>query len=133
MFKIQKKCVRVLCNAWWDDSCVPLFKRLNILPLPCLYIREICLFVVSHPSYFRKRYEALHRQTREKIMNLLYKPPARKCIYKRNVFNMCIVLYNKLPIDLKTLEGNDFKRSLTKWLLDNCFYSVKMYLDHDRN
>lgn len=128
---IQKKCIRVICNAWSDDSCVPLFKKLHILPLPCLYIKEICIFVDTHRHLFKKRAEVLDRQTRQTIMNLLFKPRVRKMIYGKNVFNMCIVIYNKLPKDIKLLKGNSFKSKLTAWLLDKCFYSVKKYLDYD--
>lgn len=130
VFKIQKKCVRVITSSWWDESCVPLFKKLKILPLPCLYLREICNFVRSHHSYFKTRGEVLERQTRVKIMKLLYHPRSHKMIYKKNIFNMCIVIYNHLPEELKLLEGNAFKRSLTNWLLECCFYSVKAYLEH---
>lgn len=130
IFKIQKKCIRVLCNARISDSCVPLFRKLNILPLPCLYIRDVCVFVNSHPEYFKKRKEVIQRRTRAHIMSLLCKPPCRKDMYKRNVFNMSIVIFNHLPQNLRTLSGNMFKSKLTKWLMEKGFYSVKDYLSH---
>jgi hypothetical protein len=51
VFKIQKKCVRVICNAWFDDSCVPLFKKLHI----SLYLRVVCVFVKKHKYYISIR------------------------------------------------------------------------------
>jgi hypothetical protein len=129
VFKIQKKCVRAVCNARIDDSCIPLFKKLNILPLPCLYIRDVCVFVCNNQSHFKTRGEIRDRQTRQKVMNQLYKPPARKAIYSKNVFNMCIELFNNLPDEIKLLRGNSFKHRLSTWLLDKCFYSVKSYLN----
>ncbi|KAI5640836.1 reverse transcriptase (RNA-dependent DNA polymerase) domain-containing protein [Phthorimaea operculella] len=84
-FILQKKCIRVLCNAWFDDSCKPLFKKLEILPLPCMYIRDVCVFVNAHPSYWRKRSEVFQQQRRQKYMNLLYQPTCRKVKKVTNV------------------------------------------------
>ncbi|KAI5637383.1 reverse transcriptase (RNA-dependent DNA polymerase) domain-containing protein [Phthorimaea operculella] len=41
LFIAQKKCVRAICGKKPRESCVPLFKELGILPLPCLYILEV--------------------------------------------------------------------------------------------
>ncbi|CAK1580698.1 unnamed protein product, partial [Parnassius mnemosyne] len=51
-FRVQKKCVRAICGAWSLDSCKPLFHKFHILPLVCMYIRELCVFVKQHPQYF---------------------------------------------------------------------------------
>jgi hypothetical protein len=130
VFKIQKKCIRAISNVKMDASCVPLFRKLNILPLPCLYIRDVCVFVNCHQGLFIKRSVVIQRQTRPHIMSLLYKPPCRKDMYKRNIVNMSIVLYNKLPNELRALSGQIFKRKMTKWLFEKCFYSVKDYLNY---
>lgn len=129
-FKVQKKCMRAVCNAKFDDSCRPLFKLLNVLPLPSMYIRDVGLFVHTNPQYFKTRGEVSHRYTRARFASQLYKPLCRKYLYERNVFNMCIVIYNSLPADIKLLRGNVFKSKLTKWLLEKCFYSVNDYLNH---
>jgi exonuclease III len=129
-FKIQKKCVRVICSSRLDDSCIPLFRKMRILPLPCLYIRDACIFVNTRLSDFRTRGDMMHRQTRKRIMDLLYKPLVTKAIYGKNVANMCIKLYNNLPDDIKVLRGNCFNNKLTNWLLDKCFYNVKNYLEY---
>ena len=128
-FKIKKKCIRAICNAWSGDTCKPLFIKHNILPLPCMYIRDICVFVKYHSEYWKKRSEVLLRKTRAKYMNLQYKPPARKDIYKKNSFNMCILLYNCLPERLRLLDDKSFKRRLSEWLLHHCFYSVREFIN----
>lgn len=126
-FKVQKKSIRAVCNAKFDDSCKPLFRKMNILPLPCLYIRDICLFVKDHPEYWKTQGEVSHRPTRSHYTNLLHQPPAFKKIYEKNVFHMCPSIYNHLPDDIKCLTGNIFKSKLTAWLLQNCFYSIKEF------
>lgn len=128
-FKVQKRCIRVLNKAWFLDSCKPLFKKCNILPLPCMYIKDVCIFVRTHANYFRKRSEVILRQKRAKFQNLLFQPICHREIYKKNVFNMCIIIYNKLPDNIKLLQGNKFKSDLHQWLLDNCFYNIKDYLN----
>ncbi|KAL0868710.1 hypothetical protein ABMA27_008153 [Loxostege sticticalis] len=126
---VQKRCIRALSNIWYLDSCKPYFKKYNILPLPCLYIREACMFVKSFPYYFKTRQNTTSRRLRNKYADLIYQPPCHKDIYKKNVYNMCILIYNTLPKHLKDKEGGSFKNNLTKWLIENCFYSIKEYLE----
>jgi hypothetical protein len=133
VFKIQKKCIRALSGAWFLDSCQPYFKRLGVLPLPCMYIMDMCMFVKLHPSYFKKLIEVSNRPNRAQYTNMLYQPPCNAYIYKQNVYNMCILLYNSLPNRFKSLDGNFFKKALADWLNKKCFYSVKEYLSHKEN
>lgn len=47
VFKMQKRAIRIISGRKALDSCRPLFKELNILPLPGLYIYiyiSVCLF-----------------------------------------------------------------------------------------
>lgn len=127
-FKLQKRCLRSLDNAWFLQSCKPLFKKFNILPLPCLYIREACQLVKDNPNHFFTRDEISARHTRDQYQNLLYQPPCRTAVYKKNCYNMCILLYNKLPNDFKIENKTLFKRKLTNWLHEKCFYSIKEFL-----
>jgi hypothetical protein len=40
VFKIQKKVVRLICSVNRRWSCRELFKSVNILPVPCVYVME---------------------------------------------------------------------------------------------
>jgi hypothetical protein len=51
-FIAQKKCVRTLCGVNKREPCRPLFKKLNLLSLPCLYIFETANFVKKHIVLF---------------------------------------------------------------------------------
>jgi hypothetical protein len=44
VFKLQKKVVRLLCNVK-RTSCTELFRTLNILPVPCVYIMESIYYI----------------------------------------------------------------------------------------
>lgn len=127
-FKVQKKCVRAICGAWSTDSCKPLFKRFNILPLACMYIKDICVFVRQNPQYFKKKSEVITRHTRHR--NQLYIPPCRLGLVKRNVYYHAITIFNKLPDDFKDLPINIFKWKLRSWLIDKCFYDIKQFMEY---
>lgn len=125
-FLVQKKCIRAICGAWSMDSCRPLFKKLHILPLVCMYIRELCVFVRQHPKYFDVSSQVVNRCTRNK--HKLHQPKCRLELYKRNVHINAIKVYNKLPNFFKELPLTLFKIKLTKWLADKCFYDLKEFM-----
>lgn len=127
-FRAQKKCIRSLCAADYLDSCKPLFQRHSILPLPCLYIFELCLFVHRHNSLFEFRNDVVTRQN-NRMKFKLYIPHQRIRLYSKNVYCMAINLYNKLPEILKNLCVYQFKSKLFKLLLTKCYYSVTEFLD----
>jgi hypothetical protein len=53
----------------------------------------------------------------------------RTTLFKNNVANMGIKLYNKLPNKVKKLEKlHKFKRKLKYYLLQHMFYSVDEYM-----
>lgn len=125
-FKTQKKCIRAICNITQMQSCKPLFKSLNILTLPCMYIKAACLFVLEHPNYFKTNAQQL--DTKNRHASKLYVPQCRLAMAKRNAFHMCITIFNKLPNTIKALPINKFKSQIQKWLIMKCFYSVEEYL-----
>lgn len=127
-FKVQKKCIRAVCGAWFLDTCKPLFLKTKVLPLPCMYIREICVFVKQYPNYFIRHEELLARHTRHK--NRIYLPKHHSTFHSKNAFCMAVKIFNKLPDEFKELPLSLFKRRLSKWLLLNCFYSTDEYFSY---
>lgn len=94
------------------------------------YIRDICCFVKSHPDQFPKLVTKTVRAQRSQYKNKLHQPPCKTLLYKKNVYNMCIIIYNNLPEYIMTLDDYKFKKTLTTWLTEKCFYSVKEYLEN---
>lgn len=125
--KVQKKCIRAICGADYLDHCKPLFKRLNILPLPSQYILEICMFVKKHPHLFPLHDKVLGK-TRSRDACKLYVPSQRLKIFSNNVYCNAIRIFNKLPTRLKAMPVNKFKYTLNRWLLQECFYSIKEFI-----
>lgn len=126
VFRIQKKSIRTMCRLGQLESCKPYFQILKILPVPCMYIKLICIFVKEHPNYFKTNAQEIGTKCRN--ADNLFIPQCRLSMCKKNVYFMCIQIYNKLPIEIKSLSGNVFKSTLCGWLLSKCFYSVEEYL-----
>jgi hypothetical protein len=45
IFKLQKRVVRLICNVKRKMPCRELFRTLNILSLPCVYIMEMVFYI----------------------------------------------------------------------------------------
>lgn len=54
-FILQTKCVRAIRNAEFSDHTKPLLQELKVLTLPCLYIKELAVFVKQHSSMYATR------------------------------------------------------------------------------
>lgn len=127
VFKAQKKCIRAICGAHFLDSCRPLFQKYKILPLPCLYIFEICIFVKRNYNLFKENMERPNSRSRHK--NRLQLPPIKLDLFKKNVYCMSIIIYNHLPNSWQELPLTRFKKKLFNLLIQKCYYAIKDYLD----
>jgi hypothetical protein len=68
IFPLHKKATRIINKAVSHDSCRNLFKDLNILPLPCLYISEVVCCIISNMEKFKYN---------EEVHDHLYMPKIR--------------------------------------------------------
>lgn len=127
VFVAQKKCIRAIYGLPSYKSCKPLFKKLNILPLPCLYILEICMFVKRHMFLFRTA-ESISTRSRRNPGRLVYDYVPKTALYSNNCFKMCIKFYNKLPQSLQELPLHKFKNKLISLLNQKCYYDIKEFL-----
>lgn len=127
VFIAQKRCIRSICNIKPDVSCKPYFKLLNILPLPCLYILEVCTFVMQNKQLFLLARNKTERSIRH-ANNLAVNFAPNTTRFLKNCFNMSIKIFNKIPNNLKTLPTNKFKHCLRNWLLEKMFYSIDEFL-----
>lgn len=126
-FRAQKKCIRSMTKAHPLQSCVPIFKELKILPLPSLYIFELCIFVHKNVALFQFCNDVYVRKTRN-----IYKicaPQQRIQLFSNNVYCMAIKIYNKLSNVFKTLNFVTFKKKLFNFLLQKSYYSTTEFLN----
>lgn len=126
-FRAQKKCIRSMTKAQPLQSCVPIFKKLRILPLPSLYIFELCIFVRKNLALFQVRNDVVIRKSRD--IHKLCVPPQRIKLFSNNVYCMAIQIYNKLPNIFKSLNITTFKNKLFNFLLQKCYYSTNEFLN----
>lgn len=127
-FTVQKRCIRAICGAEPTDTCKSLFKQNKILPLPCMYVYEMCIFVRKHPELFPKSKDVIKRSNR-RDEEKLHIPYRRIQLCSNNCFCMAIEIYNKLPNSFKNMTLMSFKRNLFNFLLNKCYYSVQEYLN----
>lgn len=131
VFIAQKKCIRALCGITDQSiSCRPLFTKLNILPLCCLYIYEICVFIKKYPYLFTLKPETHSVRLREQNKGKLDLPGFKLSTSAKSVFHMSVTVYNHLPTQIRNLDLNKIKAPLFKWLLKNCFYDINEYFTH---
>ena len=127
-FIAQKKCIRSICGLQSDDSCQPVFRKLGLLPLPSLYIYELCMFVAKNKNLFKSANEVSSRNRRDPH-KLVLKDLPRLAKYNKNCLAMCVRTYNKVPSNLKTLTVRELKVQLYDWLAKCSFYNIKELLD----
>jgi len=108
-------------------SCRNLFKTLNILPLPCLYISETVCGIKSNMEKIKYNREIHDYCTHQKSDR--HTQFCRTTLLKYNSANMGIKLYNKLPNTIMRLDKmQEFKRKLKYFLMQHTFYSVDEYM-----
>lgn len=126
-FRIQKRCVRALCGLSQRCSCKPLFHKYGILPLPCLYIKVVALFVKKHINLFETG-KTCKRNLRNSH-KLVHTENYSSTFYHRSFYYMSIKIYNRIPDHFKELPVHKFKIRVTEFLLFKLYYSVEEFLN----
>jgi hypothetical protein len=108
-------------------SCRKLFKDLNLLPLPCMYIFELVCYITSHFGELDQNIAVHNHSTRQKLN--LHVQFCRTNVSKNGVMNMGIKLYNKIPNKIREIgKMRQFKRVFTSYLVQHVFYLVEEYM-----
>lgn len=129
VFIKQKKVLRLIENVPQRETCLPLFKKFQIMTLPCLYIYTCLMAVKEKLQCHTFRQDVHNYNTRNKhLLDLLSLRLNRS---SNSHLNMKFKLFNKLPEEAWTVHTNKFKYSICKWLKNNAFYSIHDYLNCD--
>ena len=129
-FVCQKKCIRAIYGVPPDTPCRPLFKKLNVLPLPCLYILNVAIFVKKYTYLFTQTKDIVVGRTLRNMKLLVHDECPKSESYARNCYSMCIKINNKIPDLLKELPVHRFRKSLRAWLMTHLFYSTREFLQN---
>ena len=126
VFISQKRIVRYLTGSKRTDSCRDIFKKLNILTLPCLFLYEIGKFIFQNKTNLVSNKNHHEYDTRRK--NEFGTPYCRSNCAKNSPMVIGIKIFNKLPAKIKNCGTlNSFKIKFKNMLLNNCFYNLNEY------
>lgn len=126
LFIIQKCVIRLLSYAKSRDHAKPLFRKLNILTLPSLFILR-SLLNVKHNLSSHQTSESFHTYNTRNKRNLV--PARHRVNAARNGSNYHgIQFFNKLPTSIRELPDKAFKTHLEDYLKEKAFYSFHEFL-----
>jgi hypothetical protein len=107
--------------------CRGLFRKVEILPLPCQYIPSLKLFIIDNPNNCQTGLEINGLHTRSK--NKLLIPIARLKSVQKGITYSGIKIHNSLPSNILNLKNDrkQFKNELYRYLLNNFFTLPKNF------
>lgn len=126
-FILQKRCIRTIYRLRQGESLRNIFRENNLLTVTGIYILELALFVKNNMEYFTSKSKNREERVRSQHKHDLKLPRIRNTTFKKSTLIAAIQVYNKLPHNIKCLEGNRFKNSLSKWLNCNVFYNLNEF------
>jgi hypothetical protein len=101
VFTLQKNIVRIIVGSKPQTPSRDIFKKLQILPLPCEYIFSLLNFVINNLEHFQA-YSAIHSvNTRNK--HHVHRPIANLTYFQKTTYYSEIKIFNNLPVRLKVL------------------------------
>jgi hypothetical protein len=125
---LQKKIVRIMLGIKPQNFCKGLFKRLQMLPLPCEYIFSLLNFIINNQEHFQANSAVHSINTRNK--NHLHRQAANLTCFQKSTYYSGIKIFNNLPSGLKSLMNGKakFKVVLKRYFSTHSFYSVDEFL-----
>jgi hypothetical protein len=97
------------------------YTKLEILPIPSLYIYSLMLFLVDNLHYFQTNSSVHDINTSYK--NQLHIPSVRL-----SAIHSAIKIFNKLPPSISRLKKD--KSALRNYLLTHVFYSIEEFVSN---
>jgi hypothetical protein len=123
--------IRIMSGLGAKSSCRNLFKKLDILPVPCQHIFSFMLLVVDNQKNFQTNLSMHGLDTRNK--NQLYLSIVNLSCFQRGVSYCAMKIFNSLPTNIKDLRNDQMKFKLErhKYLTTHSFYSFAEFFDHN--
>jgi hypothetical protein len=102
IFRLQKSAIRAMMQIPKTDRCKRYFKLLHILPLPCLYIYEVLVYIKLNLNAFVTNSGVHSHNTRKK--DDLFIMPCNTSLCKNTFNNIGLRLLNHLPQYIKEYQ-----------------------------
>ena len=127
--RVQNSAARLVCKVKWHEHITPVLRKLHWLPLKQRTEYKILLLFYKAlnnlaPTYLRDAL-VLHEPTRmlRSSSSMLLEVPCTRTRYGDRTFSTAAaVLWNSLPLELKTAQTTDcFKTRLKTWLFSQAF------------
>lgn len=125
IFKLQRKCVRLIAGLQYRDDCRQSFITLKILTLPCTYILQ-CLLYVKQNLNIMTSHADIHNYLTRNNSNLVLEQ-FRLTKARNGTRYYGIKFFNALPHHVRTLDTKKFKQKMKSFLLENPYYSFEEY------
>jgi hypothetical protein len=126
LFRLQKRCLRILVNVDKMTSCKQHFIEQNILTLPSMYILQVTLFVKNNMSLFPQYSHASYLRPRNKVAL----PDTKMKMISSGPFAMAIKIFNKIPIKFQDISNiRKLKIELKTYLSKKSYYSIQEFLN----
>jgi hypothetical protein len=115
-------------NCPEDRLCKLLFKKLEIVPVPCQCIFSLMNFFVNNQEKFQTNSSVHSVNTRNK--HRLHRPIANLACFQKSAFCTGIRIFSNLPRSLTNIKNEkaQFKIALRRYLNAHSFYSVDEFL-----
>jgi len=116
-----------MTNRSKRDSCLQLYKQLQILTLTGQCILSLLLFVIKYSEFFPLNSDIHDRNTR--YYDNLHPPTSNLKLVQKAVLYSGINIFNCLPTSIKSLskDPKHFKNKLRNFLLEHTLYSLNEY------
>lgn len=130
VLKVQKNIVRIMTLTPPRKSCKQIFKDLNILTAPSLYIYTLLQQVfMNKDKYLKNNFD--HRYNTRNKNKILQYPLHKTKLLEKSTFYMEMKVFNKIPNDWKEMQHNKFSKLLKCFLTKRAYYSIEEFLNDD--
>lgn len=130
VFTAQKNIIRCMLRKNNREPSKPLFKKLELMTLPTLYIYLLILFVKKNIDKFTTNedmYNGMTMVTRNS--NALRVPHHHSSLFEKGVYFKAVQAFNAIPLGIKSISSIFlFKKNLKCYLLETCPYSFDEFL-----
>jgi hypothetical protein len=127
VFILQKKIIRIITNTRPRDSCMEIFKKIEIMTLYYQYIYSLLLYTINNKYLFNTNNEIHKYKTRS--LNNLHLPAVNLTKCNKGAYISGIKVFNHLPQAIKMLvtDERSFKSAMKRFLYHHSFYSMNEY------
>lgn len=131
VFSAQRKAIRIIAGLKFRDDCKDQFIKLKIMTAPCIFIFQCLLYVKNNENSYatRSQIHSYNTRNRDNLNNNFLRLKKTR----DGTGYLGIQFFNALPLEIRSFNIIQFKKTVKKYLLDNAFYSTKEFLEKNHS